>query len=265
MLKWILRNKYKLLIFMVVLYVVVDVMRHKGLTRTLLPKNFPSYKIDSGLPKNANTVINNNKKWAKAANTIEEMNKVDEKRGGVECDVYFDMEKKIFDVHHEEGASIGLSLDGLLDVYKKRQLQLSIWLDFKNLNDSNCNPAVAALVSIRDKYGLANKLIVESVRPTLLTPFSDSGFYTSYYAPMFNPYLISDDEIKQWVDTLSSEISRSKVNAISGYYFQCSFLQHYFPNYPILTWVSDYSYSLIDWLSKRKITGNKEIFIILQP
>ena len=40
MLKLIAQNKYKLMAFIIVLYLLVDVVLHKGQTRVLFPENF---------------------------------------------------------------------------------------------------------------------------------------------------------------------------------------------------------------------------------
>ena len=265
MLKLIAHNKYKLMAFIIGLYLLVDVLQHKGQTRVLFPKNFPAYNTDAGMQKSKSTLINTNKNWKKAVNTKELMNVMNAEASGFECDVYFDTAKNSFDVHHDEDKSIGLSLNTLLELYLQKKLTASIWLDFKNLDDTNLKNALLCLIQIRNKYNLQNKLLVESNRADLLTGFSDSGFYTSYYTPMFNPYQINDTEIKLWVDSISSVIKNSEINALSGYYFQSSFLQHYFPNYPVLIWSSNNRFSLVNRLAKRKINRNKTIFIALYP
>src|SRR5204863_424200 len=184
---------------------------------------------------------------------------------GLECDIYFDADKKTFDVHHDPDSPTILNLDELLTGYQQAGLRASIWLDLKNLDDSNVQGAVELLTAMRNKYGLTNKLLVESNRADLLTVFSDSGFYTSYYTPMFNPYQVSDKEIKHWVDSLSSVISKSKVNALSGYYFQYPFLHQYFPNYPVLIWAANDRLSLMNWMFRRQVVECKQIFIALYP
>ena len=265
LLKWIFKNKYKLMAFIIGLYLLADIIQHKGLTRGLLPKTFLPYKTDTSHPQNKNILINKNKEWIKAVDSKELLNKVDSTASGIECDVYFDLQKKIFDVHHDPDNSIGLNLDELLNEYNKKGLQASIWLDLKNLDDSNYKLAVITLTYLRNKYRLTNKLLVESSRADLLTAFSDNGFYTAYYTPMFNPYQLNDEETKRWVDSLSSVINKSKVNALSGYYFQYPFLYHYFPNYPVLIWSANDRFSLVNWLFKKKIAGSKEVFIVLYP
>lgn len=251
--------------FSIGLYVLVDVVQHKGMTRVMLPENFPDYKIDSSFPKNKNTLINTDKEWVKGIDTKELMNKVNSKNSGFELDVYFDLQKKIFDVHHDADKSIGLNLDSQLQIYTKRGLQSSIWIDLKNLDDTNFAPALNELINLRTKYGLTDKLLVESSRADLLTALSNSGFFTSYYTPVFNPYKLSDAEVKHWVDSISSVIDQSKVNALSGYYFQYPFLHHYFPNYPILIWAANDRFSLVNWLFKKKVAASKEVFIALYP
>lgn len=249
--------------FIIGLYVLVDIVQHKGLVWILIPKKYPVYKIDNNHPRNKNKLINNNKEWEKAINTKELLNAVKVESSGIECDVYFDIQKNIFDIHHDPDESIGLTLESQFQLYKQRELQASIWIDLKNLDDSNCSSAVTVLSELRTKYDLKDKVLVESVRADLLKVFSDSGFFTSYYTPMFNPYRLSDDEIKHRVDSLSFIINISNVNALSGYYFQYPFLHHYFPNYPILTWTGHDKFSLVNYFIRKKISGAKEIFILL--
>ena len=264
-LKWIAQNKYKLIAAAIGAYLLIDLVVHKGLVRVLIPKTFPVYKMQASHPQNNNTLINTNAAWAKAINTIALMNKVDKESSGLECDIYFDLDKNGFDVHHDEDKSIGLSLDNLLQAYHDRGLQASVWLDFKNLDTVNAYHSLTELIRLRKKYSLTNKILVESSKATLLKRFSDSGFFTAYYTPMFNPYLISDDAIGHWVDSLSAVINNSAVNALSGYYFQYPFLHRYFPNYPILIWSPNDKFSLVNWWYKRKIAADKAVFIALYP
>ncbi len=265
MLRLIAHNKYKLMAFIIGLYLVVDVLQHKGQARLLFSKNFPAHNIDAGIPQSKRTLLNTNKNWKKGINTKELMNALDADAAGFECDVYFDTAKNSFDVHHDEDKSIGLDLNILLELYEQKKLTSSIWLDLKNLNDANSKAVLFSLIQIRNKFNLQNKLLVESNRADLLTEFSDSGFYTSYYVPMFNPYQINNAELKFWTDSMSSVLKKAKVNALSGYYFQSSFLQHYFPEYPVLIWAANGRFSLVNYLFKRKINRNKTIFIALYP
>lgn len=263
--KQIFRNKYTVLVFIFMLVLLTDAILHKGLVRVLIKKNFPKVKIDVIEPSQKAILINTNKEWVKAVNTKELMNKVDSNSSGLEFDIYFDSSKKIFDVHHDVNASISLNFDDLLQVYKNRKLTASVWIDFKNLNNFNCLPALNELMRLRNEYNLKNKILVESYRIDLLEHYTDSGFFTSYYTPSFNPYLIDQDSIKSLVNQLSTVISKSKVSALSGYYFQYPFLHKYFPQFPILIWSPNDKWSVINLLYKAKIKDSKEIFISLYP
>jgi len=265
LLKWIFKNKYKLMVFIVGLYVVVDVLQHKGQTRLLFPKSFPAYKTAITFPENGSILNNTNKDWKKGVNTIERLNSLNVDQSGFECDVYFNIKKNIFEVYHDWNKSTRLALEELLSQYKKQKLTAGIWLDFKNLDDSNSVASLDYLIGLKNKFGLRQKILVESGRADLLTSFADSGFFTSYYTPMFNPYKINDAETKLWVDSISSVIKSSKLSALSGYYFQYPFLKFYFPDYPVLIWASNDRFSLVNWLFNRKILADKTVFISLSP
>jgi hypothetical protein len=82
---------------------------------------------------------------------------------------------------------------------------------------------------------------------------------------MFNPYQISKDEMKYRADSISTIIKTARINALSGYYFQYPFLQHYFPEYPVLIWADNAPFSLENKLFKQKIAGTKSDYIALYP
>ncbi len=265
MLKLIAQNKYKLMVSIICLYLLADVLQHKGQARVLFPKDFSGSQYQILPFQSMNDLTREDKNWIKGVNSKEQLTRLDRDVAGFECDVYFDTTSKSFNVHHDEDKNIGYSLNELLQIYQQRNLQVGIWLDIKNLDQSNDTQVLRNLVSLRDKYKLINKILVESSHGQVLTSFCDSGFFTSYYVPFFNPYKISNDKLKVWADSIASVISNAKVDALSGYYFQSSFLNHYFPKYPVLTWVDNSSLSLVNFLFQRKIASDKSIFIVLKP
>jgi hypothetical protein len=264
MLKWIAQNKYKVMAFIVGLYLLVDVLQHKGLTRVLLPKKDPVFTKNVKWQE-THFIINKDKSWIKGVNSLETMNKINRNTGGIECDVYFDTLKKIFDVHHDTNNSTGLDLETLLMEYRRLDLQLSIWIDFKNLDNFTAVPALNKLSQLREKYGLQNKIIVESGQANLLNKYNEKEFYTSYYVPVFNPYLLDDRSLKSYTDSIAGAIRNSSANALSGYYFQYRFLAKNFPGYDILLWAPNDKFSLVNWLFKRKVATDKDAFIVLYP
>jgi len=107
LLKWFFKNKYKLMTLIIMLYLFADIVMHKGLTRVLLPKTFPAYKTNNGHPQSKNILINTGKEWIKAVNTKELLDPIETSAAGIECDVYYNKEKNIFEVHHDPGKSKG--------------------------------------------------------------------------------------------------------------------------------------------------------------
>lgn len=265
MLKRIGQNKYKVMAFIVGLYLLVDVLQHKGQARVIFPKDFEAGEGQPLQPQSKSTIININKNWKKGINTIDKLNKLKAETPGFECDVYFDTATKNFDVYHDPGKGTGFGLDNLLQLYQQKKLTASIWLDIKNLDEGSSTTALRSLIELQKKYSLQNKILVESGRAHLLSAFSDSGFFTSYYVPFFNPYKINEVQTKRWADSIASVVNKSKINALSGYYFQSSFLHSYFPQYPILTWVDNADFSLVNHLFQRKINSDSSIFIVLKP
>lgn len=158
-LKWILANKYKLMVFIVGLYLIADVWQHKGQTRLLFPKNYPAHKVDSNWPKSNNTLLNLNKQWKKAINTIAKLEALPQNQSGFECDVYFYPGKNSFGVHHDWNQSSGLNLETLLVQYKKQKLSASIWLDFKNLNDSNATASLNRLIELKKQIWVTASIV----------------------------------------------------------------------------------------------------------
>lgn len=265
MLKRFAQNKYKLMLLIIGLYLCADVWLHKGQVRVLFPGNFTG-EIHTALePQSKSLLINQDKHWKKGINTRKQINELDTATAGFECDVYFDSAAHTFHVHHDADKNAGFDLDDLLEIYQRRNLQASIWLDVKNLHEFNAGQALETLVAIRARYKLRNKLLVESGHAGLLSNFSDSGFFTAYYVPFFNPYQTDSEIMKQRANSIASVISKSKVNALSGYYFQCSFLNHFFPKYPVLTWVEHRPLSIVNYFFSRKMAANTAVFVELGP
>lgn len=259
------RNKYKLMAITACLYLVIDGLMHKGLVRVMLPVSFPRYH-ESGLrPRSGQNLEISSKGWIKAVNTKELLNDLPQGTAGFECDVYFNRLLNRFEVHHDKKAITGFTLDSLFVIYRQRKLNASVWLDFKNLRDSTHVPALAELIRLRALYKLDHKIMVESNHPELLQAFGDSGFFTAYYTPYFNPYKVSGDTLRKRVDWIASRLEKYPVNALTGYYYQYPFLHHYFPFYNLLIWSPDDRFSLVNLLFRSIIRSENAILIDLHP
>lgn len=257
--------KYKLLAILILLFLAGDIAMHKGMVRVMIPKTFLNDTPSSQKVFPEIFLANKNKEWMKAVNTPDRMNTVTAGTSGIEMDIYFDSPTKTFSVHHDINATVYFQFEDLLNLYLKRKLTASIWMDFKNLSSQNQQDALTTLISLRKKYHLENKILVESSYPELLNPFSDQNFFTSYYTPYFNPYLLDQDSLKAIARQMQNHLDKSRVQALSGYYFQFRFLHERFPNYPILIWGSDDRFSLVNFIYTNFINDKKEVFIKLNP
>ena len=84
------KNKYKLLLLVGMILIIVDIFLHKGLVRFLLPKKFPTYNVENIEPLKNITLLNKNKNWVKAVNTPQKMEAITKETPGMELDIYFD-------------------------------------------------------------------------------------------------------------------------------------------------------------------------------
>lgn len=257
--------KYKLLAFGVLLFLIVDGIMHKGMVRVMIPTEFLDSPQSSQGVSLRTLLLNNNKEWMKAVNTPQRMNKVSGETSGIEMDIYFDSLTKTFSVHHNIEDTVYYQFEELLKWYHKEGLTASIWMDFKNLSSQNQQEALEMLILLQHKYHLENKILVESSYPELLIPFAEQKFYTSYYVPYFNPYLVDKDSLKIIFNRIQYHLASSKVQALSGYYFQYPFLHERFPNYPLLIWGSNDKWSVVNMIYRRFIENKREIFIKLNP
>lgn len=259
------RNKYFFGLALLLILLCVDILFHKGMTRVLVPDSFVKNVSPADFPHCNNTLIVNSKTWIKAIDNEAALNKIPANTGGFEVDVYFDTTIHSFYVYHDSLAMSSLTIESLLDIYKTRNLTSSIWFDFKNLNYYNHEKSLYAFIALRKKYGLENKMIIESAQINYLPPFCKNGFFTSYYTPYFNPYQLKENGLKKIIDTISYNLKLYPVSALSGYYFQYRFLKKYYPEYPILTWAEKNNFSLVSAIFNRRLANDTHLKIILYP
>ncbi len=162
---------------------------HRGMISVLIPSTFIESRAAVDFVHCKQSLIISSKTWRKAIDSAEAMNKLPAGIAGFEVDVYFDSTIHSFYVYHDSSGISTIQIEDLLDIYKERKLSASIWFDFKNLNETNHEKALSALINIRAKYNLQNKMLIESTNIRYLSSFCDKGFFTSYYTHFFNPYL----------------------------------------------------------------------------
>lgn len=260
-----IKNKYSVSVLILLGLLLTDFLLHKGMGRVMLPENFSDKITPYQLPVCERDLVKKEKEWIKAVNTVALMQQLDAKTNGLECDVYFDSVKNCFEVYHDSSAPSSLKLDSLLVAYQAKQLTANIWFDFKNLGSTNAGSALKEMIRLKNNFKLDKKLIIESSAAAPLKAFCDSGFFTSYYVPFFNPYEIKEEVLMKNIDSIRQHISQYPASAISGYYFQYPLLKKIFPTYPILTWADQPSASLIAYFFRQQLKNDDMIKVVLFP
>jgi hypothetical protein len=262
---YFLLNKYTLSVLILLICLAADIILHKGMSRVLVPKSFTINRSPQYLKLREQPLVVANKKWSKAVNTVQKMEQLPAGTAGLEMDVYFDTSKNKLLVYHDSSESNHPFIEEILNVYKARQLTASIWLDFKNLTPVNKDKSLRYISFLRQQYQLQNKVIVESSVPECLPAFCDSGFFTSYYTPFFNPYLLTEKQITSVIDTIAGNLTKYPASALSGYYFQYPMLKKFFPNYPVLIWAEKDRYSFVSNIFNYSLGSDAQVKIVLYP
>jgi hypothetical protein len=228
-----MRRQLPGVILAVALFLVGYVAAFSQGARLVLPRSFPPVAASASTAPAS--VSFPGKRWVHRVNSIERARAVSVRYAGMEIDVHFDSARRCFDVGHEAAESVGLCVDSLIAALAEPRSHY-YWLDFKNLDEANQQPALAELLRLQEEFGLAGLLVVESPSPSLLTAFTEAGLYTSYYLPTLDPRSADDSEISAHVAEVASALGRGKVNAISGYDFQYPVMREYFPHADKLLW-----------------------------
>lgn len=102
---------------------------------------------------------------------------------GVEMDVFYDNHLKDFIVsHHKPYKKINNKLLTFSMALKSLSKPGYVWMDLKEINNINdLDAAITQLKNILTKANRLNTTIVESQEGLLLSKFSKSGLYTSYW------------------------------------------------------------------------------------
>ena len=262
--KGFLTNKYTLSVFILLAILATDILLHKGMSRVILPENFTDKRSPQEAVKRCDQLLEiKGKRWMKAVNTPARARALDSSINGIEMDVYFDTAANTFFVYHDSTGISTTTTEDIFLILQESNIHFSVWLDFKNLNKKNQQASLEYLSSLKNRFRLDKKLLVESSDPSLLQLFCDSGYYTSYYVPFFNPYRENEEELIQHIDTLTALLDKYPVSALSGYYFQTPFLKKFFPAFPILTWTDDSRISVVSRVFNRRLEKDPQVQIVL--
>ena len=243
---------------------MTDVVLHKGISCVLFSGYFEGTVVNSKLSTCKSRLLNKRGRWKKGVNSIRTIPTDLNQYNGLEMDVHFDSEKKDFIVFHDSAENERTQIRELLKILNQMKYKGSLWLDFKNLSGGNQEAALNCLTQYSISNNLKTRIIVESDQPELLVPFCRAGFFTSYYVPFFNPYLMNKEARSAIADTIAKKIRKSPVSALSGYYFQYPFLKYSFPGIPLLTWVENPRWSFINYLFQKKIRNDSILEVVIE-
>lgn len=180
---------------------------------------------------NSKAIFNDYQKmWAHRVLDFDDANNKYINFKGVEIDVFFELEKKVFDVRHH-GKFRGITLlDFLNNIINK---ELFLWIDLKNLSDENVIDVRNRLNEIID-HGISKEhLLIESKNIGLLNVLQKEGFYVSYWVPTFN-FFKSTYEVFQ----VRNNLIKYKPNAISTSHYNVDFYSKKFPKYNLHCWTN---------------------------
>lgn len=182
-------------------------------------------------------VLYSSKIWAHRVNSIEKFQETHGVYTGIELDLVYNSDNNKFDVNHPPAKSINLSLIDFLKT-KKDYSNFGIWLDFKNLNESNYQQSANKLDSIVKVLNInPESIIIESPKPSLLESFSSKNFKTSYYLPS-NINDFKKDALLKQSQLINKLTSTNKIDFISSDIKDYAFMKKSFPNSKILTWIT---------------------------
>ena len=203
------------------------------------------------------------KVWLHRVNSIQRAERMAKQYRGMEIDVTYDATGDTFDVGHPPAPSIGLSLDRLLAAVPDVGSHY-FWIDFRNLTDANARPACARLLAIATKHGIVRHMIVESVHPTALACFTDSGFYTSYYLfPETGLPAMNTEQRTAYYAEVKAALAASHVNALSMSYESLPFVDRYFPDADVLTWYRERPSNLRYYATLAYLKARSRVQVIL--
>ena len=258
-------NKYAVSVLLLLCLLLADIVLHRGMSRVILPASFSDKIKAISLPVCNRPLVQKDKHWIKLNHDTLWLNKLPANTPGIAMDVVFNPLKQCFELYPDSNFSATIYLDSMLLSYTEKKWQSNIWLAFKNLDPANAAASLQEMIRLKNKYKLANQVIIESPVAASLKSFCDSGFFTAYAVPFFNPYHAVEREIIHFADSIRKSLSAYPASAVSATYFQYPVLKKFFPNYPILTRADNVSISVVSYVFKRQLENEENIKVILSP
>jgi len=151
------------------------------------------------------------KVWAHRVNTLGSLMEVDNIFDGVEVDVFYDKQLKIY---HPPVKDVGLTYKTMLSMDNGKR---KYWLDVKNLRNENKEAILAQLNKLDEKHKLKQRVLFETDNIAAADLMMKDGWNVSYYLPT-DPgvnALISESEKQKYANFVKANLTKNKVSALS--------------------------------------------------
>jgi hypothetical protein len=252
-------NKFTISVLILLACLVTDIALHRRMSRVIIPSQFTSKRMPQNFVPCDTKIKIVSKHWIGDINSIDALNDVTEEAGGFKSDIYFNDTTNVFTL------SQNVNIDSFFSAYAIKKLQVPVWLSISDLDSENNTAAVKMLSNIRKRYNLFDKIIITSASAKELNNFCDSGFFTGYQLPDFNPYLISEDSLINYIDIISANLKKTSLSSIACNYFQYPVVTKFFPNFPVLTWTDKSNISLVSHYFNSHMENDDQIKLVLYP
>jgi len=196
------------------------------------------------------------KLWKHRVNSITELKEATKNFRGIEVDVVFESSLNEFNVRHDIEAPISdLSLDSFFESINQGASNYFYWLDFKNLTIKIHQQAIAQLEYLIKKYGLEDRIFIESWNTGALFLLKEKGFQTVNWITQFDYNKDSISNYKDQFEKINLNIAKMNFTALSCFHEMYEFVDYYFTDKNIFLWtnglISEKDKERILYLEKR--------------
>jgi hypothetical protein len=257
-------NKYSVSALLLLCLLLTDVILHRGESRVMIPSSFSDKIKPVSLPVSNRPLIQKSKRWINPLRIPDPERKIPTNIAGISLTLHLSDSNNLFEVY-QDSAQAAVTLDSLLALYYPAIPGISVWLELKNLNGQNLNVVMNEINRVKNKYDLQDKIIVESANTQFLKSFCDSGYFTSYSIPSFDPYNANEKALIRFADSVRNQLAKYPASSVSCFYFQYPVLKKFFPGYPILTRADNTSISIVSYFFKRQLENDDAIKAVLYP
>lgn len=181
------------------------------------------------------------KVWAHRVNNLTKLESAEYRFEGVELDLTYFPQKNNLAVYH---AGISTSMDLHFDEYVPHieNSDLNVWLDIKNLDQSNAAEIfelVEKTVNNSFYRNNKNKILVESHDPAALHLFLNHGYRASRYLPYGTKNLKNKDSL---ATNIKISLRQHEGLELSAHYSNYPFLKNHFPKTIKNIWILTSTY-----------------------